>query len=82
MEPSNLEYRIEFKKSVDIDEVISLLETLENKGFEQVKGALSLTIDMSEVHKEVQKLRSRGYTNNEILDEVLLLKSEINKEEN
>ena len=82
MEPSNLEYRIEFKKPVQLEELRFLLRDLNNKGFERATGTLYLTINMSEIHKKVHELRASGYTNNQIIDEVLLLKPEINTEEN
>lgn len=81
MEPSNLEYRIKFKNEVPLEELVFLLKDLNNKGFERATGTLYLTIDMSEIYKKVYALRANGYTNNQIIDEVLLLKPELNKGE-
>lgn len=52
MELSNLEYRIEFKNAVPLEELVFLLKDLNNKGFERATGTLYLTIDMSEIHKK------------------------------
>ena len=52
MELSNLEYRIEFKNAVPLEELVFLLKELNNKGFVRATGTLYLTIDMSEIHKK------------------------------
>lgn len=82
MENNKIEYKIEFKESIHLKELIFLLRDLNNKGFGLVKGKLCLTIEMSEIQRKLCELRASGYTNNEKKDEALLTPLEMFLEEN
>lgn len=69
------ELKYDFDVNDSIDEVINFLVDLRNRGFKYVKGSFKSSVSMEIIHEQVQELRNKGYTNEEILDSVLCLES-------